>query len=84
MEGIASTKIGEGFHIGTLNSRGVVTRGEGGKQEYELAAKYRAWSEHLLFDYPFVGRVLEDIAASYDHYATMWDSEAEVRKRRFD
>ncbi len=84
MEGIASTKIGEGFHIGTLNSRGVVTRDEGGKQEHELAAKYRAWAKHLRFDYPFVGRVLEDIAVSYEHDAEMWDSEAEVRKRRFD
>ena len=84
MVGMASTKIGEGFHIGTLNSRGVVNRGEGGKQEHELAAKYRAWAEHLRFGYPFVGRILEDIAVSYEHEAEMWDSEAVVRKRRFD
>ena len=81
MEGIASKKIGEGFRIGTLNSRGVVARGEGGKQEHELAAKYRAWAEHLLFDYPFVGKVLEAIAASYERDGERWDSEAEVRKR---
>ena len=84
MEEIASKKIGEGFHIGTLNSRGVHKREEGGKQEHELAAKYRAWAEHLRFDYPFVGRDLEDIAVSYEHDAEMWDSEAEVRKRLFD
>ncbi len=84
LEDMASKEIGEGFYIGTLDARGVVDRGEGGKQEHELAAKYRAWSEHLLFDYPFVGRILEDIAASYEHEAEMWDSDAEVRKRRFD
>ena len=84
LEEIASTEIGKGFHIGTLNSRGVVTRGEGGKQEYELAAKYRAWAEHLHFDYPFVGRILEDITVSYEHDAEMWDSKSEVRKRRSD
>ena len=84
MEGMASTKIGEGFHIGTLNSRGVVELDEGGKQEHERATKYRVWAEHLLFDYPFVGRVLEDIAASCERDAEMWDSNAEVRKRRFD
>ena len=81
MEEIASRIIGEGFYIGTLNARGVVDRGEGGKQEYELAEKYRAWAEHWLFDYPFVGRILEDIAAYYDRDGERWDSEAEVRKR---
>ena len=81
MEEISSTIIGEGFHIGTLNSRGVVARGEGGKQEHELAAKYRAWAKHWLFDYPFVGRILEDIAAYYERDGERWDSEAEVRKR---
>ena len=83
MEEIASTIIGEGFCSGTLNSRGVHKREEGGKQEHELAAKYRAWAECLRFDYPFVGRVLEDIAASYEHDGERWDSDAEVRKRRF-
>ena len=81
MEEIASTKIGEGFRTGTINSRGVVARGEGGKQEHELAEKYRAWAEHWLFDYPFVGRILEDIAASYKRDGEWWDSDAEVRKR---
>ena len=81
MEEIASTIIGEGFHIGTLNSRGVVDRDEGGKQEHELAAKYRAWAKHWLFNHPFVGRILEDIAAYYERDGERWDSEAEVRKR---
>ncbi len=81
IEGIASTIIGEGFYSGIRNSRGVHKREEGGKQEHELVAKYRAWAEHLLFDYPFVGRVLEAVAASYERDAERWDSEAEVRKR---
>ena len=84
MEGMASTKIGEGFYFGTRNSRGVIELDEGGKQEHERATKYRAWAKHLHFDYPFVGRVLEDIAASCERDAEMWDSNAEVRKRRFD
>lgn len=81
MEEIALKHIGEGFRIGTLNSRGVVARGEGGRQEQELATKYRAWAEHVRFDYPFVGRILEDIAAHYDRDGERWDSEAEVRNR---
>ena len=81
LEEISSTIIGEGFYFGTLNSRGVVARGEGGKQEHELAAKYRAWAKHWLFDYPFVGRILDNIAAYYERDGERWDSEAEVRTR---
>ena len=84
MEEIASTVIGEGFYSSIRNSRGFHKREEGGKQEQELVAKYRAWAEHLRFDYPFVGRVLEDIAISYERDAERWDSEAVVRKRLFD
>lgn len=81
MEEIASFEIGEGFHVGVLNSRGVHWRGEGGKQELELAVKYRSWAESLHFDYPYVGRLLEDIAASYEREAAREDSDATIRKR---
>ncbi len=81
MEGIASPEIGRGFCIGVRNSRGVHWRSEGGEQERELAAKYRAWAERLHFDYPYVGGLLEDIAASYEREAAWQDSEANVTKR---
>ncbi len=81
MEGIASQEIGRGFYIGVHNSRGVHWRDEGGKQERELAAKYRDWAERLHFDYPYVGGVLERIAASYEHDAVWEDSRAEIEKR---
>ena len=81
MEGIASPEIGRGFDIGVYNSRGVHSRGEGGEQERELAAKYRAWAERLHFDYPYVGGVLEGIAASYEREAGWQDSEAKITKR---
>jgi hypothetical protein len=81
MEGIASPEIGRGFYIGVHNSRGVHWRGEGGKQERELAAKYRAWAERLHFDYPYVGGVLEDIAESYEREAGWHDSHAIITKR---
>jgi addiction module HigA family antidote len=81
MEGIASPEIGRGFSIGVYNSRGVHWRGEGGEQERELAAKYRAWAERLHFDYPYVGGILEGIAASYEREAGREDSEATITKR---
>jgi hypothetical protein len=81
MEGIASHDIAKGFIIGVHNARGAHFRGEGGAEERELAAKYRGWAQQLAFDYPYVGSVLESIAASYDREAEWHDSEAKVSKR---
>jgi len=81
MERIASPEIGKGFHISVKNSRGVHWRGKGGAQERELAAKYRSWAEHLNFYYPYVGKVLESIAAAYDHEAAWEDSRTSIDKR---
>lgn len=81
LEEIASPEIAEGLSIGVYNLRGVHWRGEGGKQERELAAKYRAWAEQLCFEYPYVGNVLENIALSYDRDAGWEDADAKVRKR---
>lgn len=81
MEKIASSEIERGFFIGVCNSRGAHWRGEGGEQERELAAKYRSWAERLHFDYPYVGGVLEGIAASYEREAMWEDSRSIVDKR---
>jgi addiction module HigA family antidote len=84
MEEVASSEIGRGFVIGVRNSRGTHWRLEGGEQERELAAQYHIWAEHLQFDYPFVGRVLKSIAASYESEAKWQDSEARITKRLRD
>jgi addiction module HigA family antidote len=81
MEEIASPQIAIGFQTGAYNARGVHWRGEGGEQERELAAKYRSRAERLHFDYPYVGGVLESIAASYEREAGWQDSEAKITKR---
>lgn len=81
MERIGSQQIATGFRLGVYNSRGMHVRGEGGMQERALAAKYRGWAKNLVFDYPYVGGVLENIAANYDRDAGREDSEAKVRKR---
>lgn len=81
MEEVASVDIGRGLCTGVYNSRGVHWQGEGGEEEREIAAKYRAWAERLRFDYPYVGGVLEEIAKTYDREAARQDSEAEVNKR---
>jgi addiction module HigA family antidote len=81
MEEIASPEIGRGFYIGVRNSRGAHYRGQGGEQERELAAKYRARAQRLQFDYPYVGAILEGIAASYEREAGWEDAEAKIRMR---
>ena len=83
MESIASQKIGNGFHVGVLNSRGVHTRGidEGGLQERELATKYRGWARLRAFDYPYVSTILADIAADYDHQAGREDDRVRIQRR---
>ena len=81
MEGIASPQIADGFIVGVHNARGAHWRGEGGAQERDLAAKYRGWAQKLRFDFPYVGSVLERIAASYEKEAEWQDSDAKVSKR---
>ena len=81
LQGMASERAGHGFVIGTLNSRGVHWRGEGGGQERELADRYRGWARKLVSEYPYVGALLKRIAASYDTDAGREDARSEVRQR---
>lgn len=81
MEEISSSQMGRGFHTGAYNSRGVHSREAGGKQERELSAKYRTWATNRRFDYPFMGGVLDDIAAAYEWDANREDSEDKLEKR---
>ena len=86
MERIASQHIGTGFNVGVHRAQGVTSRAidEGGAQERELAAKYRSWAKQRAFDYPYVSRVLESVAAAYDWEAKREDTEVEIEKRLGD
>ena len=86
MQGIASVHIERGFHVAVRNARGAHFRGieSGGEQERELAAKYRAWSQRLSFEYPYVSGVLGRIADDYERDGAWHDSEAGVRTRMLD
>ena len=80
---LASPVVARGFEVGMYNARGVVSRGldEGGAQERELAARYRAWAGRLAFEYPYVANVLERIAKGYDREAEREDSDVLARQR---
>ena len=79
----ASEDIAAGFRTGVYTARGVVSRSleEGGKQERELSARYRAWAQRLAFDYAYVASILESIAQDYDRDAQREDSQVLVMKR---
>ena len=81
MEGIASIEIGRGFALGVRDSRGVHWREKGGRQERELAAKYRGWADELKFEFPYVGSVLENIAVEYERESKWEDDRAEIEDR---
>ena len=54
LEELGTAEIARGMSNGVYNSRGVVWREEGGKQERGLAEKYRSWSGSLANQCPFV------------------------------
>ena len=83
MEVIASQDIASGFVMGIFNARGVFSRaiGKGGEQERELADRYRGWARQRSASYPYVGSILESIAADYDRQAARQDDEAEIERR---
>jgi addiction module HigA family antidote len=81
IEECGNDDIATGLRHGIYNSRGVHSRGEGGGQERVLAEKYRNWARKLMFDYPYVASIVEDIAKTYDDEAAWEDTETTVRRR---
>jgi len=82
MEDIQSETMMRGAHTGVYNSRGVVSRGEGGDQERQLADKYRKWGQALQFSHPFVAsKLLMKLVKTYAGEAGHHDTEAGIRRR---
>lgn len=82
MEDVHSQKIMSGAHTGLFNSRGVVTRGNGGEQERQLAEKYRTWANALRYSHPYVSsELLLEMVKTYEYDASREDTESEIRKR---
>ena len=81
IDDVASQDIAIGMSIGIRNARGVTPRDESGTPERELAEKYRNWSQEVAFEHPFTAKMLQQIADSYEEYATWWNTEFNVRHR---
>ena len=52
-----------------------------GNDERGLEDLYRGWSKAVAVQYPFMAKLLEQIAQTYDREAVWHDTEANVRKR---
>ena len=69
----------QGVAIGRFNQRGVTVRGpyDGGAQERELAAQYRAWADRVRDHWPRSGALLDGLATGYETEARHHDESAE-------
>jgi hypothetical protein len=75
---IESEEVEEGFMIGVYNKRGAFTKSlfEGGKQERELAEKYKKYAENWLSKYPRTSAILKKISDEYENEAKREDEKA--------
>jgi len=82
IEELQSEPIISGARTARYNQRGAHFRGEGGDQERELAAQYRAWADALQFTHPFVSsQLLMGMVRTYEREAEQHDTEAGIRRR---
>jgi hypothetical protein len=68
------------------NSRGFVNRGisSGGQQEWGLAEKYKKMSDVVKTKWPRTGRMIREIAESYEHQAKREDVDSDLHDLRWD
>lgn len=85
IERLNNETIDKHIQVGIYNSRGVVSRGigDGGRQERELAAKYRKMSGAVRAKWPRTATMLHFIADSYDDDAKQWDVDSELHDLRW-
>jgi hypothetical protein len=76
LEEVQSPEVERGLCIGKLNQRGVICRARGGQQEWELAAKFRAYGEKIRAQWPRSAGVLEMLVRHYEGEARSWDEQA--------
>jgi hypothetical protein len=86
LEDLQNDDIERGLQTEVYNKRGVTSRGpeDGGSQERDLAAGYRADAERFADEWPRTAAVLRAIAQGYEQDARHNDAEAERRRQGLD
>jgi hypothetical protein len=84
LEGTGSEEMQRGFYTGTINKRGMSSRGayEGGDQERELAGYFRHHALALEATHPQLAATLHELAKSYDRHGVFEDLDAQLRIER--
>lgn len=82
LEDVCSEQLERGLALGIFNKRGVTSRGlfDGGRQEWDLAASFRAQGEESQ-PWPRTRKLLRELADGYERDARREDEEAERRRR---
>lgn len=83
IERVRDQELERGIYLGLVNQRGTTTRGleEGGVQELDLAATFRADAERLAAEWPRTAAILRWVAQSYEGEARRNEVEAERRRQ---
>ena len=81
LEVVLNDDIETGFQIGRRSCGGAQLRGEGGRQERELAERYEEWAKACGYSYPKVAVALRRLAAAYEDEGRWWDREAAIQQR---
>jgi hypothetical protein len=76
IEELQSPVLENGFRVGKYNQRGVICRGEGGKQEWDLVKHYRELAEKVRNSWPRTAGILDGLAKGYENEARHWDEQA--------
>jgi excisionase family DNA binding protein len=81
IEDLGSRHLETGISVGIHNLRGVTSRDlyAGGAQEWEIARRYRASAAALMDRWPRTGRLLNELATTYEWDARREDAEAQSR-----
>jgi hypothetical protein len=81
LEQVMTEQIERGLCVAMFNSRGVHSRGDGGDQEREIAARYAAWAEAMEYSHPRVAAMHRSMERSYLQDAEREDTEAKASRR---
>lgn len=81
LELVMTEHIERGICVALFNSRGVHSRGEGGSQEREIAARYADWADAMEYTHPRVAALHRDMERSYLRDAEREDTDAKANRR---
>ena len=86
IERLNSQTVDEHIQSEIYNSRGMVSRGlnDGGRQERELAEKYRKLSNAVKAGWPRTSAMLRGVAESYESQARHEDIDSDLHDLRWD